>query len=198
MSLYMSKTNFKSSYYPIETFQLDNKFYFNIFDLSIGLNYNNPKYLYHYYYSKCNDIKIHDQKFIETNYVQIILNRSRKPNGKKLLQEILDYTNQYYQIILPNRIEIDIFNSIKDFFEDRNDLEIISNFNIDCYYPDIIIKKCYKTILIIEINEHNHKIKSDRMEYLKLTLKCEKFLNINPHDLNFSTGRLIKQIINLI
>ena len=203
MSSQIQKQFFKSIINNIKTIESNDKIYFNIFDLSDGLKYSTRKYLYNYYCKKCSDIKIFNQEYVETQYVQIILNKSRKPNAKQLLQEILKFTKTNFQVILPNRIEEDIFNSIKDFFRDY-ELTVISNLPVGFvsnsnkhYYPDIIICNKNQTdniLLIIEINEHNHPVDKNRENYLKKKLSCEKFLNINPHDKNFSTGKLLKII----
>ena len=76
-------------------------------------------------------------------------------------------------------------------------MAIISNHCVGKYYPDIIIcdkNKTNNVLLIIEINEHNHPIDINREKYLKTNLKCDNFLNINPHDIIFSTGKLLKII----
>jgi hypothetical protein len=49
-------------------------------------------------------------------------------------------------------------------------------------------------LVIIEINENNHPYSKRRMEEIKKKLNCENFLNINPHDLNFSIGKLLKDL----
>ena len=92
MSNQVQRHFLKSINFNIKTVKINNKFYFNIFDLSNGLQYSSSKYLYNYYCIKCNDIKIFNQKYIEIEYVQVILNRARKPNAKLLLQEIFDIT----------------------------------------------------------------------------------------------------------
>ena len=184
----------------IRTIIDSNKFYFNIIDISIGLQNSTPKYLYNYYYVKCKDIKMFNDDYTETQYLQIILNRARKPNAKQLLQEILELTKINFQVILPNRIEEDIYNSVKDFLQD-DDLIVKSNYKVGPYYPDIIIYNKNQTenvLLIIEINEHNHSVDKIRESYLKRKLNCKKFLNINPHDKNFSIGKLLKKIIKYI
>jgi len=190
----------KSISSKIEVLIINSKYYFNIFDLSKGLDYCTPKYLYNYYYKKNNYILIKNNKFIDINDIIIILNKIRKPNSKKLLQEILEITNVKYHTILPSRIEEDIYNSIRDNLEDYNELEVISNKKIGRFFPDILINKISNnktnTILIIEINEHNHKIDLQRMNTLKLELNCENFININPNDKNFSIGKLLKDISN--
>jgi len=202
MALKISTKFFQSIKSNVKIVKISYKYYFDIFDLSVGLDYNNQKYLHNYYVEKCNDVKIHFNKYIDTNSVRAILNRSRKPNAKKLLQEILEFTNSNFQIILPNRFEEDIFNSIKDFLSDNDDIQVLSNKRIETKYPDIIINKINctesKTILIIEINEHDHPINLERMELIKLKLKCKNFLNVNPHDKKFSTGKLLKTINKLI
>ena len=63
---------------------------------------------------------------------------------------------------MPNRIELDIFNSIKNFYEDEEDINVISNKKVDKFRPDIIIKKNNRVLVIIEINEHNHAINLQR------------------------------------
>jgi hypothetical protein len=167
---------------------------FNIFDLSLGLSYHKSSYLKEYYHDKCGDIKIIDNEYIDFNDILTILNRGRKPKCKKLLEEILTYVNEKFYVIVSERIEMDIYKSINDFFDDDN-IEIISNHKIDKYLPDIIIKQNDDVIVIIEINEFNHSICHKRMDKIKKKLKCDNFLNINPHDTNFSTGKLIKQIL---
>ena len=62
------------------------------------------------------------------------------------------------------------------------------------YWQDIIIKKNIIVLVIIEINENNHPYSKRRMEEIKKKLNCENFLNINPHDLNFSIGKLLKDL----
>lgn len=191
---------FKSIPYSIRTIIDNNKFYFNIIDISIGLQYTRSKYLYNYYYVKCNDIIMFNNDYTETQYLQIILNRSRKPNAKQLLQEILELTKTNFKVILPNRVEEDIFNSVKDFLQDE-DFLVISNYKVGPYFPDIIIcdkNQTENVLLIIEINEHDHPIDKNREKFLKRELSCEKFLNINPHDKKFSTGKLLKKIIKHI
>ena len=190
---------FKSISNNIRTILMNNKYYFNINDLNNGLRYATPKYLYNYY-NKCGDIKMFNNNYIETQYLQVILNRARKTNSRQLLQEILEFSETNFQVILPNRIEEDIFNSIKDFLQDE-ELVLKSNHKVGPYYPDIIIcDKNYveNVLLIIEINEHNHPVNKNRENYLKKKLCCENFININPHDKNFSTGKLLKNIIKFL
>lgn len=200
MSLH--KNNIKNHFFDVINCSIrfikeNNKFYFNILDLSIGLKYSGPKYLYNYYYIKYNDVKTYYNEFIETNSVQIILNRTRKSESRNLLQEILEFTKSCHNVILPNRIEIDIYNSIKDYFDDYN---VESNKCTGRFYPDIIIRdKINNSVqLIIEINEFDHHIDKKREEYLKKELKCNKFINENPHDKNYSTGKLLKKITKLL
>ena len=168
---------------------------FNISDLSTKLSYSSSQYLKQYYCYKSNEIKLYLNDYVDFNGLIYILNKCRKPNCKKLAQEILSYANiDLPIIIMPNRVEIDIYNSIKDYYYNNPDIIIISNKKIDKYYPDIIIKKNTDVVVIIEINEHNHSFCEKRMEIIKKKLNCENFLNINPHDSNFSTGKLLKSI----
>lgn len=200
MSLH--KNNIKNHFFDVINCSIrfikdNNKFYFNILDLSIGLKYYGQKYLYNYYYIKCNDIKIYYNEFIDIDSVQIILNRSRKSESRNLLKEILEFTKLAHNVVLPNRLEIDIYNSIKDYLEDYN---VESNKCIGRFYPDIIIRdKINNSVeLIIEINEFGHSTDKKREECLKKKLGCDKFINENPHDKNYSTGKLLKKITKLL
>lgn len=166
---------------------------FNIIDINNVLNYSKV-YLKKYYCHKLKDGKVINNEYVDIKAITNILNRGRKPNCKKLLQEILIQAKIQYSIIMPERIEIDIYNSINDFYYDYDNIEIITNKYVDGYYTDIVIKKNNCIVLIIEINEMNHSFCAKRMEKIKKALKCENFLNINPHDTNFSTGKLIKKI----
>lgn len=76
---------------------------------------------------------------------------------------------------MPERVEIDIYKSICDYYSDNVDIKIISNKNVKGYYPDIVIKKNNKVVLIIEINEFNHSICETRNCIIKKNLKCDKF-----------------------
>jgi hypothetical protein len=173
---------------------------YNIIDMSNGLGYCNQGYLRKYYCYERKDAKdAKDAKLVYDEYIDIysisnILNRGRKPNCKKLLQEILTRDKINYKVIMPERVEIDIFKSIYDYYLDNLNIEIISNKYIDGYYPDIIIKKDNIVMVIIEINEMNHSYCTKRMNKIKINLDCKNFLNINPHDANFSIGKLIKNI----
>jgi hypothetical protein len=193
-----SRVFFNSVNSYIKVIGTGKKSLYNIIDMSNVLGYNNSGYLRKYYCYKCGDIKLINNEYIDINGVINILNRGRKSNCKKLLQEILNQEEITHTFIMPERVEIDIYKSIYDYYSDNTDIKIISNKNVKGYYPDIIIKKNNKIALIIEINEFNHRICETRNGIIKQNLKCENFLNINPHDASFSIGKMIKNISQYI
>lgn len=189
-----SRVFFKSVNSYIKVIRTNKKSLYNIIDMSRVLGYSNQEYLRGYYCYKCGDVKLINNEYIDVNGVINILNRGRKSNCKKLLEEILKYEEITYTYIVPERVEIDIYKSICDYYSDDADIEIISNKNVKGYFPDIVIKKNKKVVLVIEINEFDHPICETRNSKIKKNLGCENFLNINPHDSKFSTGKLIKLI----
>ena len=189
-----SRVFFKSVNSYIKVIRTNKKSLYNTIDMSKVLGYNSQEYLREYYCYKCGDVKLINNEYIDVNGVINILNRGRKPNCKKLLEEILKQEEITHTYIMPERVEIDIYKSICDYYSDDDDIEIISNKNVKGYFPDIVIKKNKKVALVIEINEFDHPICETRNSKIKKNLRCENFLNINPHDSKFSTGKLIKLI----
>lgn len=171
---------------------------FNIIDLSSKLNYHSANYLKQYYCVKTNDVKIYNHNYIDFDGVSNILNRAIKPNSKELLGEIISWVGKSQHLIVPARIEIDILKSIKDYFDDDETIEVISQLKVGKFLPDIVVKKNNEIFLIIEINEHNHSFCEKRMKSIKKKLNCDNFMNVNPHDPKFSTGKLLKKIIKFI
>jgi hypothetical protein len=195
----MTQSSLKSVFFNsvnsnIRVIGIGSKSLFNIIDLSINLSNSSPFYLKNYYCDKLGDIKLLYKYYIDLSGTINVLNRCRKHNSKKLAQEILNYSNADFYFVNPERVEIDIYKSICDYFMDEEDIEVISNERVDKYYPDILVKKNNKVLLVIEINEHGHSFCEKRMFTLKKKLNCDNFLNVNPHDINFSTGGLLKKI----
>jgi len=194
----LSRVFFNSVNSYIKVIGTGKKSLYNIINLSNVLGYNNSEYLRKYFCYKCGDIKLINNEYIDINGVINILNRGRKSNCKKLLQEILKHEEITHTFIIPERVEIDIYKSICDYYSDNTDIKIILNKNVKRYFPDIVIKKKNKVILIVEINEFNHSICETRNSVIKKNLKCVNFLNINPHDTTFSIGKMIKNISQYI
>lgn len=69
------------------------------------------------------------------------MNRGIKPNCKKLLQEILNHEEITHTFIVLERVEIDIYKLINDYYSDDVDIVVISNKNVKGYFPDIVIEK---------------------------------------------------------
>ncbi len=85
----ISLKNFAKS--KIIMYRNNDFYYFNIFNLSSGLGYSSPKYLYNYYYKKNRYIDISQSKYIDLKNLSQILNRSRKPSSKKLYLDLKVY-----------------------------------------------------------------------------------------------------------
>lgn len=190
----ISRVFFNSVNSNIQVIGTGKKSLYNIIDMSSVLGYNSPGYLRQYYCYKCGDTKLIDNEYVNVNDVVNILNRGRKPDCKKLLQEILKRNKITHTFIMPERVEIDIYKSICDYYSDNVDIVVISNKNVKGYFPDIVIEKNKKVALIIEINEFNHSVCETRNSKIMKNLGCKNFLNINPHDATFSIGKMLKKI----
>lgn len=199
--LISSKVFFNSINSNLRVIGIGTKTLYNITDINNELGYKCQGYLKKYYSYNCQDIKIINDEYTDIFGINTILNRGRKPNCKKLLQEILTHSKINYQFVMSERIKDDILKSVQDYYLDDSNIVILSNQYVKGLHTFIIMKKNNHVKLFIDINEKNNSFrdkKTERVESIKMILRCDNYLNINPNDVNFSIGKLIKNITEYV
>ena len=183
----------------------NNKFMFDLHEISKLLEYSSKGYLIKYY-GKHNILLNNNY----TNYpgINLILNKSRKLYSKEILEIINDELQTYNSITL---IKKDTTVIKKDTKENRIIKEIVKYFgdkyiyktqyHIDKYYIDLVLTRTNGCDIFVEIDEGHHKYQQEndiqRQNIIMKTHNC-KFFRITPDDASFNLNTTLRTLENIL
>ena len=165
--------------------------WFDLEYLNELLGYSKRRYLATYYHDHYK-ILIKNEKYTDTEGLKIILNHSRKPGAKKVLDD-LGLCMEYKKICL----EADVLSEIIEFLGENIGYKL--QYKLDSYYIDMYIPK-YN--IAIEVDEMGHSDRDPnkehiREQYIKDNL-TEKILRINPNAPNYRGVKELRKLSNLM
>jgi very-short-patch-repair endonuclease len=144
------------------------------------------------YYGKMYGIILSEhkgKKYIDINDLQLVLNKSRKPKAKMLLEQLdLDTKNK------SECVEAGILSHIGDYL-DQIDVKYELQYRVGKYYIDMYLPQRKIAIEVDEIGHRNRSAKAEikRENYIRDQLSC-KFVRIDPTTNNFRITKAIGQV----